>query len=116
MNEAFEKLLQRAEQLMARIESVLPQPLGAPDWQASHAFRYRKRSTGHGALEPVRHVATISLDDLQEIDGQKDRIRQNTELRSPCFKVMPVSAATRRSRSPASSLSREVRKKINMKG
>jgi len=79
MNEAFEKLLQRAEHLMARIEAVLPQPLGAPDWQASHAFRYRKRSSGHGALEPVRHVATIALDDLQEIDGQKDRIRQNTE-------------------------------------
>ena len=79
MNEAFEKLLQRAEHLMARIEAVLPQPLGAPDWQASHAFRYRKRSSGHGALEPVRHVATIALEDLQEIDGQKDRIRQNTE-------------------------------------
>ena len=115
MNEAFERLLQRAESLIERIEAVLPQPLSAPDWQASVAFRYRKRG-GHGRLEPVRHMAPIALADLQEIDGQKDRIRQNTELRSPCFKVMPVSAATRRSRSPASSLSREVRKKINMKG
>lgn len=78
MNASFERLLERAEQLMARIESVLPQPLGEPDWSASVAFRYRKRSSGHGSLEPVRQVATIRLDDLQEIDGQKDRILQNT--------------------------------------
>ncbi len=71
--------MHRAEQLLARIESVLPQPLSAPDWQASIAFRYRKRSSGHGTLEPVRHVATIALDDLQEIDGQKEKIQRNTE-------------------------------------
>lgn len=78
MNEAFERLLQRAESLMARIEAVLPQPLGAPDWSASIAFRYRKRG-GHGLLEPVRHVATIALADLQEIDDQKAKIQRNTE-------------------------------------
>jgi uncharacterized protein len=78
MNEAFERLLQRAEQLLARIESVLPQPLGEPDWGASVAFRYRKRG-GHGLLEPVRHVAAIALVDLQEIDGQKEKIQRNTE-------------------------------------
>jgi predicted AAA+ superfamily ATPase len=61
MNEKFERLIERAEQLIGRIESVLPQPLGAPDWGASTAFRYRKRSSGHGALEPVRHVAPMSF-------------------------------------------------------
>ncbi len=78
MNEKFERLIERAEQLIARIESVLPQPLGAPDWAASIAFRYRKRSSGHGTLEPVRHVAPMRLADLQEIDGQKDKIQRNT--------------------------------------
>jgi uncharacterized protein len=78
MNEAFERLLQRAESLIARIESVLPQPLGAPDWNASVAFRYRKRGS-HGLLEPVRHVAAIGLGDLQEIDDQKEKIQRNTE-------------------------------------
>lgn len=77
MNEAFERLLQRAESLIARIESVLPQPLGAPDWGASVAFRYRKRG-GHGMLEPVRHVASIALDELREIDDQKEKIQRNT--------------------------------------
>jgi predicted AAA+ superfamily ATPase len=75
----LERLVQRAEALMARIESVLPQPLSAPDWSASVAFRYRKRSSGHGNLEPVRHVATLGLKDLQEIDGQKEKIQRNTE-------------------------------------
>ena len=79
MNQKFEHLIERAEQLIARIESVLPQPLGAPDWSLSIAWRYRKRSSGHGTLEPVRHVATMQLGDLKEIDGQKDKIQRNTE-------------------------------------
>jgi len=78
MNEKFERLIERAEQLIARIESVLPQPLGAPDWNASIAFRYRKRSSGHGSLEPVRQVAQMRLADLQEIDAHKDKIQRNT--------------------------------------
>ena len=79
MTPNFERLIERAEQLIARIESVLPQPLGAPDWSASIAWRYRKRSSGHGTLEPVRHVAAMRLDDLKEIDGQKDKIQRNTQ-------------------------------------
>ena len=78
MNQKFEHLIERAEQLIARIESVLPQPLGAPDWSASIAWRYRKRSSGHGTLEPVRHVAAMALTDLREIDGQKEKIERNT--------------------------------------
>ena len=79
MNEKFEHLIERAEQLIARIESVLPQPLAAPDWSAAIAWRYRKRSSGHGTLEAVRHVAAMRLEDLQEIDGQKEKIQRNTE-------------------------------------
>ena len=79
MNEHFERLITRAEALIERIESVLPQPMRQPDWSASIAFRYRKRSGGHGVLEPVRHVANLSLQDLREIDGQKEKIQRNTE-------------------------------------
>jgi predicted AAA+ superfamily ATPase len=78
MSAALDSLLQRAERLLERLEAVLPQPLTAPDWAASVAYRYRKRG-GHGVLEPVRHVATIALTDLQEIDDQKDKIQRNTE-------------------------------------
>ena len=79
MNEKFEQLIARAEQLIGRIESILPQPLGAPDWSASIAWRYRKRSSGHGTLEPVRHVGAMQLTDLKEIDGQKEKIERNTQ-------------------------------------
>src|SRR5574343_739887 len=79
MNEKFEHLIERAEQLITRIESVLPQPLGEPDWSASIAYRYRKRSSGHGGLEPVRHVGEMKLDQLKEIDQQKEKIQRNTE-------------------------------------
>ena len=79
MNESFERLIARVETLITRIESVLPQPLSTPDWHASVAFRYRKRSSGYGSLEPVMHLGKLSLDDLKEIDEQKDKIRRNTE-------------------------------------
>ena len=79
MNEQFQKLIERAEQLIGRIESVLPQPLAAPaDWNASIAWRYRRRSSGHGVLEPVKHVAAMALDSLKEIDVQKEKIERNT--------------------------------------
>jgi predicted AAA+ superfamily ATPase len=78
MNDKFDRFLARAEALISRIESVLPQPLSAPDWSASIAWRYRKRASGHGVLEPVRHVAAMSLADLKEIDLQKDKIQRNT--------------------------------------
>lgn len=79
MTDNFERLISRAEQLMERIESILPKPLSAPDWTQAIAWRYRKRSSGHGALEPVRHVAALQLADLQEIDAQKEKIQRNTE-------------------------------------
>jgi predicted AAA+ superfamily ATPase len=78
MNASFEHLLQRAEQLITRIEAVLPQAPSAPDWTASSAFRYRKRSSGRATLEPVRHVGAMALIELQEIEPQQEKIHRNT--------------------------------------
>ncbi len=78
MNDKFEHLIERASQLIDRLEQVLPQPLSAPDWSASIAFRYRKRGSSHGVLEPVNNVGAIALSDLQEIEGQKEKIQRNT--------------------------------------
>ena len=79
MSESLERLLERALQVLDRLEAVLPQPLSAPDWNASIAWRYRKRSSGHGTLDPVRHVAGIRLSDLKEIEPQKEKIQRNTQ-------------------------------------
>ena len=78
MNEKFLHLLVRAEQLINRIELVLPQALAQPDWGAGVAYRYRKRSSGHATLEPVRHVGAMRLTDLKEIEPQKGKILRNT--------------------------------------
>jgi uncharacterized protein len=75
---ALDSLITRAEALLARLETVLPQALSAPDWTASVAFRYRKRGAG-GRIEPVRHVATIRLAELVEVEPQKQRLLRNTE-------------------------------------
>ncbi len=71
-------LMSRAEALLGRLEAVLPHPLTAPDWSASIAYRYRKRG-GSGWIEPVRHVSTIRLSDLVEVEPQKERLLRNTE-------------------------------------
>lgn len=78
MNEQWDHLLSRAEQLIDRIEAALPRRLTPPDWSRSVAYRYRKRGAGYGALEPVRHIGAIGLRDLQEIGPQKEKIRLNT--------------------------------------
>lgn len=79
MDAQLTALLARAEQLMERIEAALPHGLQQPDWGASIAFRYRRRSSGQGVIAPVAHIGAISLDDLKEIDPQKEKIQRNTE-------------------------------------
>ncbi len=73
----LDALFHRADQLLRRLEQILPQALVAPDWGASIAFRYRKRGNA-GWLQPVRQVGPIALGDLKEVDGQKDRLLRNT--------------------------------------
>ena len=73
-------LIHRAETLLARLEQFLP-AIGEPDWKAGVAYRWRRRQTAFGvqaALQPVRTVSNIRLDDLKNIDDQKKAIEQNT--------------------------------------
>ena len=74
---AVDSLLARAESVLARLEAVLPHAAAAPDWSASVAWRYRKRA-GSATLDPVGQVARIRLDDLKEVDAQKDKLLRNT--------------------------------------
>jgi predicted AAA+ superfamily ATPase len=78
MDPSLEHLIAHAEKLLTRLEAVLPHAPRAPDWEASVAFRYRRRG-GNALLEPVRHVAPIRLTNLKEIDAQMERLTRNTE-------------------------------------
>lgn len=69
-------LIERAERVLAQLEAWLPPAPPETDWQA-HAFRWRKRGS-RGWLDAVRHVAHISMDDLQHIERQKGVIDRNT--------------------------------------
>jgi hypothetical protein len=73
----LERLVARAEALLAHVEALLPAPAGEPDWKAAAAFRWRK-ANGRGRLEPVRQLHRIRLADLRDIDAQKRRIDANT--------------------------------------
>lgn len=70
--------LARAEVFMARVEASLPHGVETPDWNASIAFRYRRRRSGQGVITPVQHIGAMALDDLREIDEQKEKIYRNT--------------------------------------
>lgn len=78
MSDALERFFARAELFMQRVEASLPHTLTAPDWNASIAFRYRRRSGGQGVISPVQHVGAMALDSLREIDDQKEKIQRNT--------------------------------------
>ena len=78
MNEKITAFLARAELFMARVEASLPHGLSEPDWSESIAFRYRRRSSGQGVISAVHHVGAMNLDDLIDIDQQKEKIQRNT--------------------------------------
>lgn len=73
----LELFLDRAETLLQRVEQMLPSQTSVPDWDASVAFRWRKRG-GRGFLQPVTHPHQIRLADLQGVDEQKKQIDRNT--------------------------------------
>ena len=70
-------LVARAEQVLARVEALLPPLEPDPDWRHVTAARWRKRN-GRGYLHAVAHPHRIDLGDLVAIDEQKKTIDQNT--------------------------------------
>jgi predicted AAA+ superfamily ATPase len=72
---------EKLEQLLNHLETFLPKQLTEEQWKSSTAFRWRRRDSIFGSigfLQPVKHVADISFEDLKNIDRQRDAIRDNT--------------------------------------
>jgi predicted AAA+ superfamily ATPase len=76
-NTVADRFLARAEDLLARLEHLLPQPPVSPDWDAAIAFRWRRRN-GRAELQPIRHPHRMQLKNLRGVEDQKKRIDQNT--------------------------------------
>jgi hypothetical protein len=71
------RLLARAENVLARVEALLPPLAPDPDWKKVTAARWRKRG-GRGWLQGVAHPNAVALGDLVAIDEQKRMVEQNT--------------------------------------
>ena len=77
MGDDLDKLIARAEHVLARVEALLPPTVDDPEWKKVIAARWRKRN-GRGYLQSVAHPHAIALSDLVAIDEQKRAIDQNT--------------------------------------
>ena len=73
----FSKLIDHADRLLTRLETLLPAPPPPTDWKGAIAFRWRKRA-GRGLIEAIAHPHRIALSDLQGIDQQKQLVERNT--------------------------------------
>jgi len=73
----FAQLLRHADQLLTRVEALLPPTPPAPDWTHGRAFRWRKRAA-RGYLETIANPHRIHLADLRNIDRQKALVDRNT--------------------------------------
>ncbi|WP_039913601.1 ATP-binding protein [Cellvibrio mixtus] len=73
----FDQFITRLEQLVNRVEAILPVAAAEPDWSAS-AFRWRVKPNGNGYLQAVKHPHYVELDALKNIETQKSSIVRNT--------------------------------------
>ena len=73
---------EKLDRLLDHLDTFLPKPLTEEQWKSSTAFRWRRRDSIFGSigfLQPVKHVSDITFEDLQNIDRQRDAIRDNTK-------------------------------------
>ena len=77
LDRQLERFLTQAEQMLKRLDPLLPPLSPAPDWESAAAFRWRRHGAS-GFLQAVRRHSPIRLADLCDIDEQKARIDANT--------------------------------------
>lgn len=75
--EQLDQFLRRAQELMDRVERLLPPVPPAPDFAKVIAYRWRQRGNA-SFLQPIVHPHAIRLVDLQDIDRQRDLVHANT--------------------------------------
>jgi predicted AAA+ superfamily ATPase len=73
----WERVLEKLDRILDRVEEIVPHKLESPDWKKAIAYRWRRRANG-GFLQPVSSPHKIRLSDLQGVDDQKRLVEQNT--------------------------------------
>lgn len=75
--EQLDQFLRRAQDLMDRVERLLPPVQSSPDFANVIAFRWRQRGNV-SYLQPIIHPHVIRLADLQDVDRQRELVHANT--------------------------------------
>lgn len=77
MNERLTDFLARVEDILERVEPLLPVTRDEIDWQQSLAARWHREGRG-GYLQPLRVTLDMRLGDLLGIDSQREQLARNT--------------------------------------
>lgn len=77
-DDRFDRLCERAERVLTRIEKLLPADLPRAPAGDAMAWRWQRRGPGAGGFLPVDIPAAIALADLHGIDEQKTALERNT--------------------------------------
>ncbi|MFI8608222.1 ATP-binding protein [Pseudomonas sp. AOB-7] len=77
MDSRLQSFLARAEQVLARLEPLLPAVRAELDWNRSLAARWQ-RDGRSGFLQPLAVSLDLGLHDLLGIDAQREQLARNT--------------------------------------
>lgn len=77
MDSPLNSFLQRADEVLTRIEPLLPAPRASVDWGDVIAARWQREGRG-GYLQPLRVSLDLDLGDLVGVDTQRDQLARNT--------------------------------------
>ncbi len=72
------RLVEKLDQLLDRVQPLLPEPAKAVDWASVPAAIWR-RDTHRRYLEPVLSIPANTLDDVLGVHRQKEQVVKNTE-------------------------------------
>ncbi|MGL4317599.1 MAG: ATP-binding protein [Pseudomonas sp.] len=77
MDSPLNSFLQRADEVLTRIEPLLPAVRADVDWSDVVAARWQREGRG-GYLQPLRVSLDLDLGDLVGVDAQRDQLARNT--------------------------------------
>ncbi|MCC6074009.1 ATP-binding protein [Pseudomonas sp. GCM10022188] len=77
MENRLNEFLERVEQVLERVQPLLPQPLPPIDWNVCLAARWQREGR-HGGLRPLEVRLDLHLHDLLGVDRQREVLGGNT--------------------------------------
>lgn len=78
MSELMNEFLERANQLLERVEPLLPKPIEPIDWDSLYAASWQRKGNS-SFFRPIQVGADIRLADLLGVDRQRQQLLRNTQ-------------------------------------